>query len=166
MLAATNSFCLTNFNFKTIETNKTYKIIDKTIYQSDPSQSTSFLCPARSNMRCYVVKQVSTPLTPGTAAAAWYSGQSSQALLPYSFSTSYSLTMSWVTVEENSHFPIQNLPYGVFSTDSQPEHRIGVAIGDQVLDLSKISHLFNGPLLKGNQVLTNVPEESSSDSCY
>eukprot|EP00092_Neocalanus_flemingeri_P017507 GFUD01018940.1.p1 GENE.GFUD01018940.1~~GFUD01018940.1.p1 ORF type:complete len:467 (-),score=127.89 GFUD01018940.1:216-1478(-) len=59
--------------------------------------------------------------------------------------------MSWITVEENSHFPIQNLPYGVFSTESEPEHRIGVAIGEHVLDLSKISHLFNGPLLKGNQ---------------
>jgi len=59
--------------------------------------------------------------------------------------------MSWVTVERNSHFPIQNLPYGVFSTDSEPGHRVGVAIGTQVLDLSKISHLFNGPLLKGNQ---------------
>jgi len=59
--------------------------------------------------------------------------------------------MSWVTVERNSHFPIQNLPYGVFSSDSEPGKRIGVAIGSQVLDLSKISHLFNGPLLKGNQ---------------
>jgi len=59
--------------------------------------------------------------------------------------------MSWVQYPQDSQFPIQNLPYGVFSTATQPEHRIGVAIGDQVLDLSKISHLFDGHLLKGSQ---------------
>jgi len=59
--------------------------------------------------------------------------------------------MSWVAVTADSHFPIQNLPYGIFSTAEQPQHRIGVAIGDQILDLSKISHLFTGPLLKPNQ---------------
>merc|ERR1712115_280591 len=59
--------------------------------------------------------------------------------------------MSWVPVPPASHFPLQNLPYGVFSTASQPEHRIGVAIGDQILDLSKISNLFSGPLLKTQQ---------------
>lgn len=30
----------------------------------------------------------------------------------------------------------------------QPKHRIGVAIGDLILDLSKITHLFEGKLLK------------------
>jgi len=59
--------------------------------------------------------------------------------------------MSWVQYSKDSQFPIQNLPYGVFSTADQPEHRIGVAIGDKVLDLSKISDLFDGPLLKNNQ---------------
>lgn len=34
------------------------------------------------------------------------------------------------------HFPIQNLPYGVFSTEGDGEPRIGVAIGDMVLDLA------------------------------
>ncbi|XP_063170022.1 fumarylacetoacetase [Candoia aspera] len=55
--------------------------------------------------------------------------------------------MSFIQVEENSHFPIQNLPYGIFSTKDEPRHRIGVAIGDQVLDLSVIKHLFDGPVL-------------------
>jgi len=59
--------------------------------------------------------------------------------------------MSWVPVSPDSHFPLQNLPYGVFSTPGQPQHRIGVAIGDQILDLSKVSHLFSGPLLKSHQ---------------
>ncbi|RYX88918.1 MAG: fumarylacetoacetase, partial [Bradyrhizobiaceae bacterium] len=42
---------------------------------------------------------------------------------------------SFIEIDETSDFPIQNLPYGVFSTsDRQP--RVGVAIGDAVLDLA------------------------------
>ncbi len=37
--------------------------------------------------------------------------------------------------DPNTDFPIQNLPFGVFSRDSREGPRIGVAIGDQVLDL-------------------------------
>jgi fumarylacetoacetase len=40
-------------------------------------------------------------------------------------------TKSWVEVKEDSHFPIQNLPYGVFSTAGHGP-RVGVAIGDLV----------------------------------
>ncbi len=43
---------------------------------------------------------------------------------------------SFIEVAEQSDFPIQNLPLGVFSTASQPQARAGVAIGDWVLDLS------------------------------
>lgn len=43
---------------------------------------------------------------------------------------------SFIDYPEESDFPIQNLPYGVFSTADNPTHRIGVAIGDQILDLS------------------------------
>lgn len=35
-------------------------------------------------------------------------------------------------------FPVQNLPYGVFSTAANPTPRVGVAIGDQVLDLAAL----------------------------
>ena len=41
---------------------------------------------------------------------------------------------SWVQVPDGSHFPIQNLPYGVFARQGEAP-RVGVAIGDQVLDL-------------------------------
>ncbi|KAK2585618.1 hypothetical protein KPH14_010243 [Odynerus spinipes] len=58
---------------------------------------------------------------------------------------------SFVNYSSDSDFPIENLPYGVFSTADKPEKRIGVAIGDQILDLSLIAHLFDGPLLKNNQ---------------
>jgi fumarylacetoacetase len=42
---------------------------------------------------------------------------------------------SWVQVPAGSHFPVQNLPYGVF-TRAGSEPRIGVRIGDHVLDLT------------------------------
>ncbi|XP_069842840.1 fumarylacetoacetase [Dendropsophus ebraccatus] len=59
--------------------------------------------------------------------------------------------MSFIPVDPDSDFPIQNLPYGIFSTENEPRHRIGVAIGDQILDLSVIRHLFHGPALSGKQ---------------
>ena len=45
---------------------------------------------------------------------------------------------SFVTVAKDSHFPIQNLPYGVFVTPANYTPRIGVAIGDYVLDLAVV----------------------------
>jgi fumarylacetoacetase len=42
---------------------------------------------------------------------------------------------SFIPVGPTSDFPIQNLPYGVFSTAALPAPRVGVAIGDYVLDL-------------------------------
>ena len=43
---------------------------------------------------------------------------------------------SFIAVDPASDFPIQNLPYGVFSTAASPTPRVGVAIGDYVLDLA------------------------------
>ncbi|KAI6657883.1 Fumarylacetoacetate hydrolase domain-containing protein 2A [Oopsacas minuta] len=54
---------------------------------------------------------------------------------------------------DKTDFPIQNLPFGVFSTATDTTHRIGVAIGEYVLDLSKISHLFTGPILSKSQAV-------------
>lgn len=45
---------------------------------------------------------------------------------------------SFVTVDPGSHFPIQNLPFGVFRR-GQSVPRIGVAIGDMVLDLAVLA---------------------------
>lgn len=42
---------------------------------------------------------------------------------------------SFIEVAPESHFPIQNLPYGIFST-AEIRPRAAVAIGDYVLDLS------------------------------
>jgi fumarylacetoacetase len=44
---------------------------------------------------------------------------------------------SFIKVAHESPFPIQNLPFGVFSTDTKERH-VGVAIGDQVLDLTQL----------------------------
>ena len=43
---------------------------------------------------------------------------------------------SFIPVAAASDFPIQNLPYGVFSTSVFPAPRVGVAIGDTILDLA------------------------------
>src|SRR6202451_2638371 len=42
---------------------------------------------------------------------------------------------SFIPVDPTSDFPIQNLPYGVFSAKDGLAPRVGVAIGDYVLDL-------------------------------
>ncbi len=44
---------------------------------------------------------------------------------------------SWVNVPQGSDFPIQNLPFGVFKTSSLST-RVGVRIGDHVLDLKTL----------------------------
>lgn len=46
------------------------------------------------------------------------------------------LVESFIPVAAESHFPIQNLPYGVFRRRSGGAAHIGVAIGDFVLDLT------------------------------
>jgi len=66
------------------------------------------------------------------------------------------MSKSWVPYDEHTDFPIQNLPYGVFLRNgSHPT--IGVAIGDQILDLSVITKagLFKGPHLHGSHVFLN-----------
>jgi fumarylacetoacetase len=45
---------------------------------------------------------------------------------------------SWVPVEPDSDFPIQNLPLGVFAREGGTQ-RIGVAIGERVLDLFAVA---------------------------
>ncbi len=45
---------------------------------------------------------------------------------------------SFIEVAPESHFPIQNLPYGIFRRPSQ-EPRVGVAIGEYVLDLAELA---------------------------
>lgn len=62
---------------------------------------------------------------------------------------------SFIDVDSASPFPIQNLPFGVFRTRADAQPRIGVAIGNQVLDLRMCEH---GGLLKGLPTLSHVVE--------
>ena len=59
-----------------------------------------------------------------------------------------------VPIPQGSDFTLDNLPYGVFKTTGEEKAKIGVAIGDQILNLSVVKHLFSGPLMKDNQVGT------------
>ncbi|GAB3644953.1 fumarylacetoacetase [Glycomyces tarimensis] len=47
--------------------------------------------------------------------------------------------MSWVEGADGSPFGIHHLPYGVFSTSKDPHPRVGVRIGDFVLDLRALA---------------------------
>lgn len=65
---------------------------------------------------------------------------------------------SFIVVNSESHFPIENLPYGVFSTEDNVLPRVGVAIGDYVLDLSVLEEEgFFAHLIQGNQPVFNRP---------
>ena len=64
--------------------------------------------------------------------------------------------MSFIPIPPLSDFTLDNLPYGVFSTEKDPNQRIGVAIGDSILDLSKIKQLFKGPYMSSHQVRLHV----------
>ncbi|XP_057960727.1 fumarylacetoacetase isoform X2 [Malania oleifera] len=59
---------------------------------------------------------------------------------------------SFLDVHPDSHFPIQNLPFGVFRPEPGSDARPGVAIGEYVLDLSVIAlaGLFDGPVIGGS----------------
>jgi fumarylacetoacetase len=64
---------------------------------------------------------------------------------------------SFIPVDPASDFPIQNLPYGVFSAKDGSAPRVGVAIGDYVLDLWELEQdgrldvgdlgVFSAPML-------------------
>lgn len=48
-----------------------------------------------------------------------------------------------------SDFPLENLPYGVFSRGEKANRHIGVAIGEYVLDVGLVTHLFKVDKLAG-----------------
>lgn len=63
---------------------------------------------------------------------------------------------SFIEVSPDSHFPIQNLPFGVFSLKVGGDTTIGTAIGDYVLDLSVLEEkgLFKRTALGNNKVFS------------
>ncbi len=57
---------------------------------------------------------------------------------------------AFLDIPADSPFSLQNLPFGVFSTADNPTARVGVAVGDWVLDLAVLQRagLFDGPWLR------------------
>lgn len=47
---------------------------------------------------------------------------------------------SWISVNENSDFPIQNIPFGIFSTNKKTQ-RVGTIIGDTIIDVAALEEL-------------------------
>ncbi|KAI9249363.1 Fumarylacetoacetase [Helicostylum pulchrum] len=61
-------------------------------------------------------------------------------LLLLYFSNQNKMTLeSFVSVSNNSDFPIQNIPFGIFSTSDKSTPRVGTAIGDKAVDLSEVA---------------------------
>ncbi|KAL1410446.1 hypothetical protein Q8F55_004457 [Vanrija albida] len=75
--------------------------------------------------------------TPGSKQPSWFPRPPSWLSRPILVLAL--IIMSFVQYPSDHPFPIQNLPYGVFSTDTQPATRPGVAIGDFILDLAALS---------------------------
>jgi fumarylacetoacetase len=76
---------------------------------------------------------------------------------------------SWVTSAnaENTDFPVQNLPFGCFTAPSVAAHdtagtpRMGIAIGDQVLDLQLVQHAL---LANGSPAWALTPDTARPDT--
>ena len=47
---------------------------------------------------------------------------------------------TWIDIAKNSDFSIHNIPFGIFSTKDSKK-RVGIAIGDMILDLKLSSDL-------------------------
>lgn len=58
----------------------------------------------------------------------------------------------WIQIPESSDFSIYNLPFGIFST-AESQKRVGVALGDQIIDLVEV---FNLGVLDGLSVTKSV----------
>jgi len=73
-------------------------------------------------------------------------------------STHDAALMSWVDSANDpaTDFPIQNLPFGRFRTASDAPWRIGVAIGDQVLDLESVGLIDTQDM---NQLMAAAPAQ-------
>jgi fumarylacetoacetase len=63
---------------------------------------------------------------------------------------------SFIEVLPDSHFPIQNLPFGVFKP-AQGDARVGVAIGESILDLAVLEELghFRTPEFQERRVFAD-----------
>lgn len=66
--------------------------------------------------------------------------------------------LSWLESanDKDTDFPIQNLPFGRFRCEDDPGLNIGIAIGDQVLDLRKTKLIDNSEMNRLMRLLPDV----------
>ncbi len=71
---------------------------------------------------------------------------------------------SWLTIHDNSHFPIQNIPFGVFLT-KEDVITIGTRIGDYAIDLGALQQLnyFEGIELTDDMFMQDTLNDFISD---
>ena len=63
---------------------------------------------------------------------------------------------SWIKVDSNSDFPIQNLPFGIYS-DANTKHHACSAIGTYAIDLYELAnHGFLSNLNISKEVFNNA----------
>ena len=79
-------------------------------------------------------------------------------------STNNPIQKSWLTVHENSDFPIQNIPFGVFLT-KEDVITIGTRIGDYAIDLGALQQLnyFEGIELTDDMFMQDTLNDFISD---
>ncbi|HET7173438.1 MAG TPA: fumarylacetoacetase [Nocardioidaceae bacterium] len=78
------------------------------------------------------------------------------------------MTACWVDGAAGSAYDVSNLPYGVFAAGQDDEPRVGVRIGDFVVDLAPLAasemvdggHVFSEPSLNGFMALGRAAWES------
>jgi fumarylacetoacetase len=71
---------------------------------------------------------------------------------------------SWIDVQENSDFPIQNIPFGVFIT-KEDVVTIGTRIGDSAIDMGALQQLgyFDGIDLTDDMFMQDTLNDFISD---
>ena len=65
-------------------------------------------------------------------------------------STTNSALKSWIAYTADSHFPLENIPFGVFVNPTTKKPSCCTRIGDTYIDLAVLEHerLFDGPIFK------------------
>src|SRR5690606_30587666 len=97
-----------------------------------------------------------TAPAPSTSPARTSTPSASSAPSPPDSATRSLRSMrSFLDVSPESHFSIHNLPYGVFSRPDQDGPRVGVALGDRVVDLA---------VLQRRGLFDAVPEVGEADA--
>jgi fumarylacetoacetase len=71
------------------------------------------------------------------------------------------LHQSWLAYDQESHFPLENIPFGCFKTCDGCIVNC-TRVGDHIVDLSAIFQLFKGPLF--STLTKNVFENCSLNS--